>query len=69
VGRAGVAAELDEIWIHIARESGSADTATRVVESIIRAVLGCWPGIHASGDDVTMICALVCSVYPRTSTS
>ena len=27
-------AELDGIWIHIARESGNIDTATRVVESI-----------------------------------
>jgi plasmid stabilization system protein ParE len=27
-------AELDGIWIHIARESGSTDIATRVVESI-----------------------------------
>jgi hypothetical protein len=26
--------ELDAIWIHIARESGSIDLATRVVESI-----------------------------------
>jgi toxin ParE1/3/4 len=26
--------ELDGIWIHIARESGSPDIATRVVESI-----------------------------------
>ena len=27
-------AELDGIWIHIARESGSVDVATRVVDSI-----------------------------------
>lgn len=27
-------AELDGIWIHVARESGSLDIATRVVESI-----------------------------------
>jgi toxin ParE1/3/4 len=27
-------AELDGIWIHIARESGSTDIATRVVEGI-----------------------------------
>ena len=27
-------AELDGIWLHIARASGSAETATRVVESI-----------------------------------
>lgn len=27
-------AELDDIWIHIAHDSGSVDTATRVVESI-----------------------------------
>ncbi len=27
-------AELDGIWIHIARESGSAEAATRVVENI-----------------------------------
>jgi plasmid stabilization system protein ParE len=26
--------DLDDIWIHIARESGSVETATRVVESI-----------------------------------
>jgi len=29
-----VEAELDNIWIRIARESGSIDTATRAVESI-----------------------------------
>jgi hypothetical protein len=28
-------AELDAIWIRIARDSGSIDTATRVVEGII----------------------------------
>jgi toxin ParE1/3/4 len=28
-------AELDAIWIHIARESGNSDIATRVVESIV----------------------------------
>ena len=27
-------AELDEIWLYIARESGSIDVATRVVENI-----------------------------------
>lgn len=27
-------AQLDDIWLHIARESGSVDTAIRVVESI-----------------------------------
>jgi hypothetical protein len=27
-------AELDGIWIHLAHESGSADVATRAVESI-----------------------------------
>jgi plasmid stabilization system protein ParE len=27
-------AELDDIWIHIARESGSTEIATRVVEGI-----------------------------------
>jgi plasmid stabilization system protein ParE len=27
-------AELDDIWLHIARESGSIDIATRVVENI-----------------------------------
>lgn len=26
--------ELDNIWLHVARESGSVDVATRVVESI-----------------------------------
>jgi hypothetical protein len=27
-------AELDDIWLHIARESGSIDIATRVLECI-----------------------------------
>jgi plasmid stabilization system protein ParE len=27
-------AELDDIWLHVARESGSIDIATRVVENI-----------------------------------
>jgi plasmid stabilization system protein ParE len=28
-------AELDAIWIHIARDSGSVDIATRVIEGVI----------------------------------
>lgn len=31
-------AELDRIWLHIARESGSGDVATRVVESVTATV-------------------------------
>ena len=27
--------ELDDIWLHIARASGSIDTATNVVEGIV----------------------------------
>jgi plasmid stabilization system protein ParE len=27
-------AQLDDIWLHIARESGSIDTAIRIVQSI-----------------------------------
>ncbi|MGH9583657.1 MAG: hypothetical protein ACRD4O_12035 [Bryobacteraceae bacterium] len=26
--------EMDEVWMHVARESGSTELATRVVESI-----------------------------------
>ena len=29
-------AELDEVWLHIARESGSTEIATRTVENIYR---------------------------------
>jgi plasmid stabilization system protein ParE len=32
-------AELDDIWLHLARESGSIDLASRVVESITER---CW---------------------------
>jgi toxin ParE1/3/4 len=28
-------AQLDDIWLHIARESGSVDTAIRIVQNII----------------------------------
>jgi|SRR5579863_8094730 len=47
--------ELDGIWIHIARESGSTDVASRVVESItdrfrLLARYPCyWPGIPKMG--------------------
>ncbi len=34
-------AELDDIWLHIARESGNADIATRIVENIT-SISGCW---------------------------
>ena len=61
-------AELDAIWIHIARDSGSIDIATHVVEGITER-FGCWPGIHTSDGAVTMIWVLVCVVYPRTTTS
>jgi plasmid stabilization system protein ParE len=47
-------AELDGIWIHIARESGNIDIATRVVEGIAER-FGYWLAIRTWGVGVTMI--------------
>jgi plasmid stabilization system protein ParE len=46
-------AELDAIWIRIARDSGSIDTATRVVEGIIERfwLLARYPYIGRRRDD------------------
>jgi toxin ParE1/3/4 len=46
-------AELDGIWVHIARESGSIDIATRVVESITERfwLLARYPYIGRRRDD------------------
>jgi plasmid stabilization system protein ParE len=46
-------AELDGIWIHIARESGSVDIATRVVEGIAERfwLLARYPYIGRLRDD------------------
>jgi hypothetical protein len=45
-------ADLDGIWIRMARESGSVDIATRVAEGINER-FGCWPVIHTWDDGVT----------------
>jgi plasmid stabilization system protein ParE len=46
-------AELDGIWIHIARESGSLDIATRVIETITERfwLLACYPYMGRRRDD------------------
>lgn len=46
--------ELDGIWIHIARESGSADIATRVLESITERfwLLARYPFMGRGRDDL-----------------
>jgi len=63
-------AELDGIWLHIARASGSAETATRVVESIAERfwLLAQYPDITWDGG-VAMTCVLACAVSPPTNTS
>ncbi len=45
--------ELDGIWIHIARESGSVDIATRVVERIVERfwLLARYPYLGRRRDD------------------
>jgi antitoxin ParD1/3/4/toxin ParE1/3/4 len=45
--------ELDSIWIHIARESGSTDIATRVVEGIAERfwLLARYPYVGRRRDD------------------
>ena len=43
-------AELDEIWLYIARESGSIEVATRVV------AFGCWRYILTLDDRETRTC-------------
>lgn len=46
-------AELDDIWLHIARESGDLDTATRVVEHITEHfwLLARYPYLGRARDD------------------
>ena len=55
-------AELDGIWIHMARDSGSIDLATRVVEGINERF---WllAGIH-TWDDGVAIWVRVCAASP-----
>jgi toxin ParE1/3/4 len=47
-------AELDAIWLYIARESGSADIATRVTDSITQHfwLLNRYPNIGRRRDDL-----------------
>jgi toxin ParE1/3/4 len=47
-------AELDGIWMHLARESGSVDIATRVVESVTERfwLLARYPRIGRRRDDL-----------------
>lgn len=61
-------AELDDIWIHIARESGSTDIATRVVERITERfwLLARYPYRAVAA---TAICAPACEVLRPTITS
>lgn len=49
-------AELDGIWLRIARDSGNADIATRVVESIVERVwlLARFPYIGRRRDDLRL---------------
>ena len=48
--RVEIAAEvdLDQIWVYVARESGSIDIATRFVESITDRFVF-WPTVHTRG--------------------
>jgi plasmid stabilization system protein ParE len=52
-------ADLDGIWIHIARESGSTDIATRVAEGIVERfwLLARYPYIGRRRDDLPPACA------------
>ena len=60
-------AELDEIWIYIARESGSTEVANRMVESIAERFWQLARFPYMGG--VTLICALACAASPLTITS
>ncbi len=53
-------AELDAIWIRLARESGSTDVAARVVESIVER-FGYLPGIRTLAGGVTTGWVPVCA--------
>jgi len=61
-------AELDGIWMHIARESGRVEIATRVVESIAERfwLLARYRYIAVA---VTMICDPACAALPPMTTS
>jgi plasmid stabilization system protein ParE len=61
-------AELDEIWLYIARESSSIDTANRVIEGISECfwLIAQHPQIGRA--DGIMICAPACAVSrPRSA--
>lgn len=54
-------AELDEIWLHIARESGSIEIATRILERITEHfwLLAQYPYLgRARDEDLRPACAL-----------
>lgn len=47
-------AELDDIWLHVARQSGNIDIATRLVEKIMEhcGVLARYPYLGRARDDL-----------------
>ena len=55
-------AELDNIWLDIARESGSIDIATRSVEKITEH-FGFWRDIHIWAARGTGTCGPACAVF------
>jgi hypothetical protein len=56
-------AELDGIWIHIARESGTEYWRTSP------SGFGYWPAIHTWGAAATTICVPAYAALPLTNTS
>ena len=62
------AADLDDIWYYVAKESGSIETpigsSTR-----LPTVSYCWPGIPTWADPATMILAVAREVFPSENMS
>ena len=61
-------ADLDDIWLYVARESGSIDAANRLIDSP-QSVSYCWRDIRTLVGNVMPICAQVCAAFLLESTS
>jgi hypothetical protein len=60
-------ADLDAVWIHLARESGNSDIATRFVDGIAERFC-CWQDFRMPGE-VAPTCVTISAASARTNMS
>lgn len=61
-------AEIDDIWLYLARESGSIDLANRIVDRIAQRFQLLTQYTHTSGARETKTCTRACEALQRTDT-